>query len=195
MISLTELDACPRTGLPALDAFLTAGWRRQRVPQAAPVTPVSLRDDVGDWLISSYGENLALGFKGSTDFIRRCYNWAANTGVIHKGQKLNWFHEAVTGRLAYVCPKSVEQILAGLTLQFQAEIIQSREVLPLKEGWTEDDEWVLELDEIKVEDLARARARAFMEERVVRDSFVLDRLTRIGDTYSVGAPGREWRSD
>ena len=148
---------------------------------------ITLNEDQGDWLISSYGANLALGFKGTPDFIERCFNWAVNTGVVHKGQQLNWFYEAVTGKLAYVCPKSVAAIERGLALQFRAEIVQSREIPPLKEGWTEDDEWELELDETKIEDLARARARAFMAERLIRDNFVIARPQSVGTVYSLGS--------
>jgi hypothetical protein len=148
---------------------------------------IKLIEDQGDWLISSYGANIALGFKGDPGFIERCYNWAVNTGVVHKGQRLCWFHEAVTGKLAYVCPKSVAAIERGLALQFRAEIIQSREIPPLKEGWTEDDELILELDEARIDELAGRRAKAFMAERLIRDSFVLGRPQGVGDVYSLGS--------
>lgn len=145
----------------------------------------SIHDDEGEWLLSSYGLNLALGFKGTPEFIQRCFSWATNTGVIHKGQSLNWYYEAVTGKIAYVCPKDVAAIERGLALQFRAEIIMNREIAPLKEGWTENDEWELEYDEPAIERLAGQRARQFMEERVVRDNFVLGWPQDVGTVYSV----------
>lgn len=147
----------------------------------------TLNQDAGDWLISSYGANLALGFKGTPDFIERCFNWAVNTGVVHKGQRLCWFHEAVTGKLAYVCPKSIAAIERGLALQFRAEIVLSREIPPLKEEWTEDDEFVLELDEERLDELAGQRAKVFMAERLIRDSFVLGRPQGVGEVYGLGS--------
>lgn len=154
---------------------------------------MTLLEDVSlnePFLLSSYGENLALGFKGTPDFIERCHNWAVNTGVIGLGQSLHWYYERVTGKLAYVCPKNHAAIERGLALQFRAEIIQAKEIPPLKEGWTEDDEFELELDEKRVDALANQRAKTFMAENVIKDSFVLGRSQSVGDVYSFG-PG--WR--
>lgn len=146
-----------------------------------------LASDVGEWLISSYGENLALGFKGSPSFIRRCYNWAVNTCVIHRGQSLHWYHEAVTGKLAYICPRDVAAIERGLAVQFRAEIIQNREVPLLKDGWNDEtEEPVIEYDEPAIDQLAGGRARAFMAERIVRDNFVLGRPSDVAPIYSLG---------
>lgn len=142
-------------------------------------------------LLSSYGNNLALGFKGEPDFIERCYNWTVNTGVIGKGARLTWYYERFTGRLAYVCPKSKEAIIKGLILQFAAEIIQSREIPPLKDIYKEDIGPILELDEIAIEKLASSRAELFMLEHVVQDDFVLNRPASLGEVYSMGPVRRK----
>ncbi len=156
--------------------------------QPFPYEPsTGLASDVGEWLISSYGENLALGFKGSPSFIRRCYNWAVNTCVINRGQSLHWYHEAVTGKLAYVCPRDIAAIEQGLAAQFRVEIIQSREVPLLKDGWNDETESpVIEFDEARISVLASARARAFMADRIVRDNFVLSRCSEVAAVYGLG---------
>ncbi len=146
-----------------------------------------LASDAGEWLISSYGENLALGFKGSPSFIRRCYNWAVNTSVIRRGQSLHWMYEAVTGKLAYICPQDAATIERGLAAQFRVEIIQNREIAPLKDEWNEEaDERVLELDEAAIDRLALQRAQAFMRDRIVRDNFVLSRTSDVAPIYGLG---------
>ncbi len=159
-------------------------------PASVPVGLVADLQANSPWLISSYGEHLALGFRGSPDFIQRCFSWAVNTQVIGLGAQLNWFYGR-DGRLAYICPKSVDVILTGLRLQFRAEIIAAREV-PLLEDHTGDDEWEgdaetrLVYDEERIAALASQRADAFMLEHTMRDSFVLDKLTSIAPTYELG---------
>ncbi len=159
---------------------------RQREP--FPYEPSQgLAADVGEWLISSYGENLALGFKGSPSFIRRCYNWAVNTCVIGRGQSLHWYYEAVTGKLAYVCPRDMAAIEAGLAAQFRAEIIQNREVPLLKDSWDDETESpVVEFDEARIDAMASQRAKAFMTDRIVRDNFVLSRASDVAPIYGLG---------
>lgn len=196
MITLDEPDLDNDIAFQQARAYVATYLGRQ--PRSRPAEPaiarVGLIQDVQantPWLISSYGENLALGFKGDPDFIERCYNWATNTGVIGKGARLNWYYERITGRLAYVCPKNVDVILAGLKLQFRAEIIMAHEVSPLHDR-TQDDDWEGEgemrigYDEDKIDSLAAQRADAFMRDHVIRDSFVLDKLTQTAPIYSLG---------
>ncbi len=150
----------------------------------------------GPWLVSSWGENLALGFKGPTSYIERSFNWATNTGVIGRGARLCWYHEAVTGKLAYVCPKSRRAIKRGVLLQIAAEIRLSREV-PLLADHSKDDDWdgppedMIVWDDYRIYKAASKRANAFMDEHVIRDSFILDRDGGVGSEYSVGSMG--WR--
>lgn len=165
--------------------------------------PATLFQDViengSPWLISSWGENLALGFKGSPPYIQRCFNWAVNTGVVSKGARLNWFHEAVTGKLAYVCPKSRRAIRRGVLLQLWAEsrMAAAAEVRATKVSSTlatfvsetEDDGWEVRLHHWPLARAAVRQARAFMEDHIVRDSFVLDRAGGLGNVYSVGSLG------
>ena len=71
---------------------------------------MTLSQDIADnspLLLSAYGLHLALGFKGSPDFIRRCYNWAINHGIA-KGD-LHWPFDK-TGRLAYILVENREVI-------------------------------------------------------------------------------------
>ncbi len=146
------------------------------------------------FLLSVYGANYALGFKGDSSFINRCYNWATNTGVVHKGARLLWYYEKDTGRLAYVCPKSVSKIIEGLKLQFRAEIIASREIPPLRDELVEsEDEAVepvyhLEFDETGIEKLSAQRADEFMSAHVMKDNFVLDRPVSIAPIYAFHTP-------
>ncbi len=196
---LTEeptIDLDSDTAFQSARAYVASYLARNPVlkqPSRPASAPVGLVADVsanGPWLISSYGEHLALGFKGNADFIERCFSWAVNTQVIGLGAQLNWFYGR-DGRLAYICPKSEDVILAGLRLQFRAEIIAAREVPPL-EDHTADDEWAgsdeerIVYNEAEIDALAGRRAAAFMADYVIRDSFVLDKLTQIAPTYELG---------
>lgn len=137
------------------------------------------------FMLSTYGNNLALGFKGESSFIYRCFNWAVNTGVIGLGAQLNWYYERETGRLAYVCPKNQAAILAGLMLQFRAEIIGAKEIAPIEDLYDDDNGPILVLDEEKIDALASQRASKFMIDHVIRDSFMLNRPASMGNVYSV----------
>ncbi len=206
MISPTDLDLdtpdLTDTEFAALgqaldDCSFLRSPRPPRQPDAFDYEPsLGLASDVGEWLISSYGENLALGFKGSPSFIRRCHNWAVNTCVINRGQSLHWYHEAVTGKLAYVCPRDMAAIENGLAAQFRIEIILAQEVPLLKNGWDDETEWpVVEYDEAAIERLARQRAQTFMRDRIVRDNFVLSRCSDIATVYGVGQMARTGRAE
>ena len=148
------------------------------------------------WMLSSYGSNLALGFKGTPDFIARCFNWAVNTGVVGPGGQLIWYYEAETGRLAYICPKSLRAIKRGLYLQFQAEIILGKEV-PVKKDRSKDEEWhenpegdLLEFHDWQIARLAGKRVKMFMKNHIVKDSFFLRFPESVGNVFGLASRGR-----
>lgn len=153
----------------------------------------------GPFMLAHYGSNLALGFKGEPDFIRRCFNWAMNTGVIRSAGQLSWYYEQDTGRLAYVCPKSMKAIKMGLFLQFQAEIILNKEIQLLVDH-SRDDEWIEENKETvipivqhqdqKIARLAAKRVKEFMKDHVIFDSFFLKRIESVAMPYGLAAKGR-----
>lgn len=146
-------------------------------------------------MLAHYGSNLALGFKGEPDFIRRCFNWAMNTGVIRSAGQLSWYYEQDTGRLAYVCPKSMKAIKMGLFLQFQAEIILNKEI-PLKndrskeENWEDSDLPLIEHQDQKIARLAAKRVKEFMKDHVIFDSFFLKRIESVAMPYGLASKGR-----
>lgn len=167
---------------------------------------MNLLDDVknnGPFMLSTYGAHYALGFKGTPDFIHRCFNWAVNTGVVGKGGQLMWYYEAETGRLAYVCPKSLKAIKNGLYLQFQAEIIMNREIAPLEDR-SRDDEWIekhhveesfdgtptSKYDDWKIARLAARRVKEFMKDHIIKDSYFLHRPESLGNIYGLAHKGR-----
>lgn len=167
---------------------------------------LTLTDDVaanGPFMLAHYGAYYALGFKGEPDFIQRCFNWAVNTGVIGPGGQIQWFYEAETGRLAYVCPKSLHAIKRGLFLQFQAEIIQAKEVA-LKADHSRDDEWIdvhhagnkfdgtplIDYNDYQIARLAGKRVKEFLRDHVVKDAFFLRKSESVGPIYGMARKGR-----
>lgn len=144
---------------------------------------LKLVEETGEFLISYYGAQMALGFKGDLNFIRRCYNWAENTGVVGKGASLHWFYDE-NGKMAYVCPPTKEHIRNGLILQFRAEIIYEQEVKPLREEWSDDNGLMIEYDEVAVESLAAQRADDFIANRLVPDCFLVNNPRNIGHVYT-----------
>lgn len=154
-------------------------------PFIKPFTPTvtSIMDETGEFLISYYGAQMALGFKGPLDFIRRCHNWVENTCVIGKGASLHWFY-GEDGNMAYVCPQSKEDIRRGLILQFRAEIITNKEIPLLKSEYDEEIGLTIEYDEEKIEALAAQRADYFMENRIKHDYFLANDPKNIGHIYN-----------
>lgn len=143
----------------------------------------SIADETGDFLISYYGAQMALGFKGPLDFIRRCHNWAENTCVIGKGASLHWFY-GEDGNMAYICPQTREDIHRGLVSQFRAEIIRDKEVPLLKNEYDEDSGWDIEFDEAEIEKLAIQRADDFINNRIKQDYFLVNDPKNIGYIYN-----------
>ncbi len=155
--------------------------------------PISLVDDManGTLHMCSQGNGIALAFYGSPDFITRWFNWAVNTAVIGRSAQLNWFLEKQTGRLAYICPKTREDVMRGLALQFRWEIIRDREIPLLTEGThTETEEPLTEFADARIDALAAARAEQFMKDHIKVDSTILQRPRNIAPIYGRSGPGR-----
>lgn len=155
--------------------------------------PISLIDDManGSLHMCSQGNGIALAFHGSPDFIQRWFNWAVNTAVIGRHAQLNWYFERQTGRLAYVCPRSRDDVLRGLALQFRWEIIRDREIPLLTDTLdAETQEPLTEFAEERIESLARAKAEAFMATHIRVNSLILQRPSNLAPIYSRSGPGR-----
>jgi hypothetical protein len=151
---------------------------------------IRLNEEIGQFLLSWYGNGYALGFAGDEDFIERCFNWTHNTGVISLNQRLEWFY-GKGGRFAYVCPQTTEDILIGLTAQFRVEIIQDKEVPLLKDEWDDENECpILEYDEKAINRLAHERAKAFFEDRIVLENFMCRQPVFLAPIYEMGVAGR-----
>ena len=152
--------------------------------------PLSFEQDVLDnspFLLSAYGNHLALGFRGTPTFVARCHNWAINTGVIGPEARVMWY-QGECGRLGYVCPKTMRAIRRGVFLQLRAEIILAGEI-PLKADHSRDDDWngegeMLEYNDYAIARLGLKRTKAFMRDHIVRDSFLVSRPS-IAHIYSV----------
>lgn len=148
-----------------------------------PAKPIGMAAETGKFYLSRWGPTLAFGFRGEPDFIRRISNWANNTGV-SKGET-RWVY-GMSNQFGYVITKDRATILRGLAVQFRAEIIASKEIPPLVDRWDDETESpVLEYDENRIDALAAARAAQFMEERVVKDSFLQSASTGLAPVYSL----------
>jgi len=137
----------------------------------------------GQFLLTHWGDSLALGFRGEPDFIRRCYNWAINRDVA-KGE-LHWPFDK-DGRLAYVLVENHAAIERGLAEQFRDEIILTHEV-----PWEREARWDNEADiyfegevnQTKVDQLAAKRAADFMATHVTSEPFLLKLPTSLAPVY------------
>lgn len=137
----------------------------------------------------SYGNTFTLALQGTLPFITRWYNWAVNTCTIGSHVPLNWYlgkpQDNQTVSLAYICPRTREDVLRGLARQFRWEIIRDKEVPALEDRWDEETGPVLVYDEPKIEQLATERAEAFLANHVTVDSGILARTRDIGPVYEV----------
>lgn len=150
---------------------------------AAPFAPILLAQETGKFFTSRWGPTLAFGFRGEPDFIRRVSNWINNTGL-SKGTP-RWVF-GMEKRFGYVIVKDKAAISSALAAQFRAEIIMAKEVPPLVDRWDDETESpVIEYDESRIDALAAARAAQFMEERVVKDSFLQSSNTGLAPVYSL----------
>lgn len=135
----------------------------------------------GQFLVSRWGSNLALGFKGDKSFIERSHAWAINTGL-SQGE-LKWVY-GVGGKIAYVTVKSREKIKKAVTMQIRADIISDKEVPLLpdeidpKTGSTS-----IVFNDPVIDSLAAERAERFME-KIEDQPFLEDRHTGLAPVYA-----------
>lgn len=154
----------------------------------------TLLDDAttnGQFLLTYWGNDLALGFRGEPDFIRRCHNWAVNHDLA-KGE-LHWPFDK-TGRLAYVLVEGRDAIARALAAQFYGEIVTSHEVPWVNDcTWNPEDDTFTEgeVDETAVAKLAASRAEAFLSEHVKTEPFLMKLPTSMAPTYEMTSTSRE----
>ncbi len=142
--------------------------RREPPSPAADGFKGTITEDLqhGQLFLCSYGNGVALAFKGTPGFIYRWFNWAINTGVIPPSSPLNWFYGRDSGQIAYICPKRREDVVRGLAETFHQEILRERFTT---RGATWDDE--------QIAPLARQRAEDFLTAYVEIDPTVLSNLS------------------
>lgn len=154
----------------------------------------------GPFLLTNHGGGLALGFRGTTEYITRCFNWALNTGVINRNAHLCWAAETGVGRVGYVCPRSKEALHEGIRLQIRAEIVAAKEV-PYLEDHTREDDWEGDPDNLIVQNdaiidqLAEERSKTFIKDQIVTTPF----LSRLSSSemidHAIASPGRAESED
>lgn len=127
-----------------------------------------LLDENGEFLLSFYGSEYALGFRGERDFIERGYNFAYNFSAT--SGKLHWFHDG----MAYVLT-SQEKLFNALKTCFYNEIIKFKEVPTLSEEKDEENGGKLFVwNEELLEQRAAEMANKFLETKVKKEDFMLN---------------------
>ncbi len=166
------------------------------LPAAAPAL-LSLADEPCTFLLCWYGNGLALGFRGSSESVERCYNWCHSTGTARGA--LHHVYERSERGVSYVMVRSMDQLKAGLKAQFRAEAIMRREMTPLEDRYVEapdtDDEAdlgvdtgpVLTYDENRLDSRANQRAEDFLRDRIVYVNFLGAIPTSVATTYDVAS--------
>jgi len=137
--------------------------------------------------ICFYGKGVAIGFRGEKSFVKRCLNWAVNSGATKYDAKLSssYFGDSY---IDYVlCPKK-DRFLNALKEQFRSEIILNNEVPPLIPFMAaEEDSDAIEAvyDDEAIENLAARRVEAFMhnEDCVVLEQFMSKGPISLGPVY------------
>jgi hypothetical protein len=134
---------------------------------------------VGQFLLSFYGRNLALGFRGPKDFVERGGNMAYNSGMTNG--RLHWLHNT----LGYILTDE-ERLMKGLKRHFYGEIIMNGEVPHLK--CEVNDEGVeIEYDEPYLNKLAEERARAFREDHIESLNFMMYHAASLAPIYALSS--------
>lgn len=145
------------------------------------------------WVKQCWGDNLAVGFRGSEAAITQAHNLFVNFdsrpkdywGFFPKPPRLTYLDRVGDQSLAYIYI-SQQRLLDSLILYF--EVMIGRET----GSWhldpiTEEQEW--QVDGPKCEALAKQAAQAFIDQHIVVESFMPDADTPIVSEYRVGAPG------
>jgi len=133
---------------------------------------IKLEEETGEFLISSYGKGIALGFKGDYDFIRRCQNLVRNFGL-SKRTKLS---SLGLGSIYYVCT-TAENLTKALTDYYRAQVIINNLVEPFTYEHVEDIKLPIR-DECAVESKAAELVQSFM-----------DKVSRINFMYGIDKVG------
>lgn len=162
-------------------------WETPRNLTKYRKAPIPMMEETGEFLLSYYGAQMALGFKGDLAFINRCFSWAENTGVIGRGAGVHWFY-GVDGKLGYVCPPDKATIRKGLIAQFRTEIIQSNRVAKIRDIWSEEEGLDIEYNEEAVNQLAEQKADEFMAIRIKHDCFLATDPKNIAPIYAWSPP-------
>jgi hypothetical protein len=131
---------------------------------------LKLEQETGEMLLSRYGNIYALAFKGNSDFVTRCYNFAFNFGVTN-GSLIE-----LTQDMSYVL-SSQEKILKALKLYFYGEVIREKLVRV-----DFDEDCNISVDEVAAENLAAEKAQAFFDNKIQKENFMfnkyLDKIKR-----------------
>jgi hypothetical protein len=131
---------------------------------------LKLEQEIGEMLLSRYGNIYALAFKGNPDFIERSYNFAFNFGVTN-GSLIE-----LTQDMSYVL-SSQEKILKALKLYFYGEVIREKLVRV-----DFDEDYNISIDEIAAENLAAEKAQTFFDNKIQKENFMfnkyLDKIKR-----------------
>jgi hypothetical protein len=141
----------------------------------------------------NHGERIALGVRGTREYIERIANFCVNRGIIGTGAEIEWCGQIEGKIFAYVVPYSMEKLLAGIEDQFRGEITMSGEVPPLKDHMDDElGEYVLELNEPEIARRAEQRASRFAAEYLCYAPF-LQKFKGADDTeeYALGSAAGE----
>lgn len=86
---------------------------------------IKLEEESGEFLLSDYGNGVALGFRGDEDFIRRCENFAINHGLAKRTPLCN----IGTNGIHYLCT-SVDKIEKALMEFYSGYVVLHKLVAP-----------------------------------------------------------------
>lgn len=141
-----------------------------------PISTLQSELDLGNqYLLMDFGDRLALGFRGTADFIRRSFTFAKNTRVT-----MGELHR-LSDDLSYVLIDSQERLLRGLKWQSYVELLSR--ATPLKEVDVEEGT-MAEYDEESLEAQADQAARAFLA-AIPRENFRPEQWSTEAEIYRV----------
>lgn len=136
--------------------------------------------DTNQFLLTFYGNKLALGFRGTPSFIERSFNLAYNCDITNG--RLHWLSRNTQGgtSLAHIVigPKRdtkgnvttpEERLVRGLATHFYQELIGTRDVVAVNAD-VEDEE--PRYDEVELERRSRKMAEDFRATRIVSECFM-----------------------
>lgn len=123
-------------------------------------------DPSNKFLLSYYGNEHALGFKGTKEFVKKGYNLAYNYGITNGS--LLCFDE----NFCYVLTTK-DKLYNGLVNYFVGELKYNNEIPTIKGEWNDVFGWVEEeYDEKAIENLAKEKAENFIKEKIIEENFM-----------------------